>query len=130
MHNTYMKACRDGSKCLCEPGAACMLVRWMCGLTRRHAQTDGWLSEQSAKVYEVSTETLFLGRQDAMQRQTLVPLHKHVMSRPAGATGLRALEIAAGTGRFATFIKVTNFSKYAGKLMQRRCMWEHFLCFT
>ena len=78
------------------------------------AQTDGWLSEQSAKVYEVSTETLFLGRQDAMQRQTLVPLHKYVMSRPAGAAGLRALEIAAGTGRFATFIKVMILSKLLG----------------
>ena len=67
-------------------------------------------------MYEVSTETLFLGRQDAMQRQTLVPLHKYVMSRPAGATGLRALEIAAGTGRFATFIKVRRRSKTSGTL--------------
>ncbi len=70
------------------------------------AQTDGWLSEQSAKVYEVSTETLFLGRQDAMQRQTLVPLHKFMMGRPSNGTGVRALEVAAGTGRFATFTKV------------------------
>jgi hypothetical protein len=41
-------------------------------LTLLLAQTDGWLSDASARVYEVSTETLFLGRQDAMQRQTLV----------------------------------------------------------
>lgn len=72
------------------------------------AQTDGWLSEQSAKVYEVSTETLFLGRQDAMQRQTLVPLHKFMAGRPAHGTGVRALEVAAGTGRFATFTKVRH----------------------
>ena len=39
-----------------------------------HYQSDGWLSERSANVYETSTETLFVGRQDAMQRQTLVPL--------------------------------------------------------
>ena len=32
-----------------------------------HYQTDGWLSPTSASVYEASTETLFLGRQDAMQ---------------------------------------------------------------
>ena len=32
-----------------------------------HYQTDGWLSPSSASVYESSTETLFLGRQDAMQ---------------------------------------------------------------
>jgi hypothetical protein len=28
-----------------------------------HFQTDGWLSAQSAAVYETSTETLFVGRQ-------------------------------------------------------------------
>ena len=82
------------------------LDEWM-GLC---AQTDGWLSEQSAKVYEVSTETLFLGRQDAMQRQTLVPLAKALQGRPASGRGVRALEIAAGTGRFATFIKVWGSS--------------------
>ena len=38
-----------------------------------HYQTDGWFSEKSAKVYDTSTETLFVGRQDAMQRHTLVP---------------------------------------------------------
>ena len=26
-----------------------------------HYQTDGWLSEESAKVYETSTETVFVG---------------------------------------------------------------------
>ena len=97
---------------------------------RRPAQTDGWLSEQSAKVYEVSTETLFLGRQDAMQRQTLVPLHKYVMSRPAGASGLRALEIAAGTGRFATFIKVTRATTVVWRLRLRQHLWEYLLCFS
>lgn len=32
------------------------------------------MSSRSASVYETSTETLFLGRQDAMQRMTLVPM--------------------------------------------------------
>ena len=73
-------------------------------------------------MYEVSTETLFLGRQDAMQRQTLVPLHKYVMSRPAAGTGLRALEIAAGTGRFATFIKVTRATTTVRKPILRQCV--------
>lgn len=70
-------------------------------------QTDGWLSQQSAQVYELSTETLFIGRQDAMQRQTLVPLADHFRSRPAGAAAPRILEVACGTGRFATFLKVS-----------------------
>jgi ubiquinone/menaquinone biosynthesis C-methylase UbiE len=67
-----------------------------------HYQTDGWMSPRSAQVYETSTETLFLGRQDAMQRISLVPLHSM-----AGANGgtPRILEVACGTGRFATFIR-------------------------
>ena len=68
-----------------------------------HYQTDGWLSSESAKVYETSTETLFLGQQDAMQRTTLVPLAKHFEG--ADLKGKRVLELACGTGRFATYLK-------------------------
>lgn len=68
-----------------------------------HYQSDGWLSASSAKVYESSTETLFVGRQDAMQRSTLVPFSDFM--RGKDASQLQALEIAAGTGRFATFVK-------------------------
>lgn len=60
-------------------------------------------SPPAAKVYETSTETLFVGRQDAMQRSTLVPLADFMHGRDASQ--LRALEVAAGTGRFATFVK-------------------------
>lgn len=42
--------------------------------TAFHYQKDGWMSSESANVYETSTETLFLGRQDAMQRTSLPPL--------------------------------------------------------
>lgn len=64
-----------------------------------HYQTDGWMSSASAERYEVSTETLFLGRQDAMQRQTLLPLLKSER-RPH-----KILEVGCGTGRFATFLR-------------------------
>lgn len=67
-----------------------------------HYQTDGWMSPNSAKVYETSTETLFLGRQDAMQRLSLLPL-RSAASANNGAP--RILEVACGTGRFATFIR-------------------------
>lgn len=69
-------------------------------------QTDGWLSEKSASIYEASTETLFLGRQDAMQRQSLVPLHNFMQGRGQEGAGIKMLEVACGTGRFATFVKV------------------------
>ncbi len=68
-----------------------------------HYQTDGWLSSESAGVYESSTETLFLGQQDAMQRTTLVPLAKHLKGRDL--SNCRIMELACGTGRFATFVK-------------------------
>merc|ERR1719265_2084584 len=67
-----------------------------------HYQTDGWMSPSSAKVYETSTETLFLGRQDAMQRLSLLPL-RNVANARNGAP--RILDVACGTGRFATFIR-------------------------
>jgi ubiquinone/menaquinone biosynthesis C-methylase UbiE len=66
-----------------------------------HYQTDGWLSEESARRYEASTETLFVGRQDAMQRSTLVPLVKQHRRTPIASV----LEVACGTGRLGTFLR-------------------------
>ena len=88
-------------------------------------QTDGWFSEKSASIYEASTETLFLGRQDAMQRQSLVPLHRFMQARSPGrdtkGDNTKMLEVACGTGRFATFVKVLSqsvrdFTVIGGKL--------------
>lgn len=88
-------------------------------------QTDGWLSERSAKVYELSTETLFLGRQDAMQRQTLVPLGQHLRSLPASdAAPPRVLELACGTGRFSTFIKVARQCRSLSSPKQLTSFWQ------
>jgi ubiquinone/menaquinone biosynthesis C-methylase UbiE len=70
-----------------------------------HYQTDGWLSSESAGVYETSTETLFLGQQDAMQRATLVPLAKHFKGKDLSSSSTKIMELACGTGRFATFVK-------------------------
>lgn len=70
-----------------------------------HYQSDGWLSARSAAIYEHSTETLFFGRQDAMQRGSLVPISRFIKERGNDPSSLRLLEVAAGTGRFHTFIK-------------------------
>ena len=66
-----------------------------------HFQSDGWLSAKSAKVYDTSTETLFAGRQDLMQRTALLPL----ASWAAGKKDLRILEVGCGTGKFSTFLR-------------------------
>lgn len=76
--------------------------------TAFHYQTEGWMSRESANVYETSTETLFLGRQDAMQRTALVPLvefSKDGGSRRKLGRPMRVLEVACGTGRFMTFAR-------------------------
>ncbi|GLC55740.1 hypothetical protein PLESTB_001020600 [Pleodorina starrii] len=73
-----------------------------------HYQTDGWMSERSAALYEFATETLFTGLQDAMQRTSLLPLTEYLREAELGGRSvseLRLLEVAAGTGRFHTFIK-------------------------
>lgn len=70
-----------------------------------HYQSDGWMSSRSAKVYESSTETLFVGRQDAMQRTTLLLMEEAM--RGKDPSQMSVLEVACGTGRFATFVKDT-----------------------
>ncbi|KAG2500769.1 hypothetical protein HYH03_001531 [Edaphochlamys debaryana] len=60
-----------------------------------HYQTDGWLSDRSAAVYEHSTETLFFGRQDAMQRTSLLPISAFVAEarRQRGAGAERRMRL-------------------------------------
>jgi ubiquinone/menaquinone biosynthesis C-methylase UbiE len=72
-----------------------------------HYQTDGWLSSRSAEVYETSTEVIFSGRQDAMQRTSLVHISDHLRNSMADRSGkgVRLLEHACGTGRLMTFVR-------------------------
>jgi ubiquinone/menaquinone biosynthesis C-methylase UbiE len=61
-----------------------------------HWQTDGYLSEHSAELYDVSVEFLFGGMADVMRRQCLVPLHA---AAQASTRPLRILDVGCGTGR-------------------------------
>lgn len=70
-----------------------------------HYQSDGWMSQKSANVYETSTETLFFGRQDAMQRTSLKPLVELSKKIQAEGRTMKVLEVACGTGRFMTFVR-------------------------
>ncbi|CAK0848801.1 unnamed protein product [Prorocentrum cordatum] len=72
-----------------------------------HYQADGWLSSRSAEVYETSTEVIFTGRQDAMQRTSLVHIsdHLHNIMADRSGKGVRLLEVACGTGRLMTFVR-------------------------
>jgi ubiquinone/menaquinone biosynthesis C-methylase UbiE len=68
-----------------------------------HFQSDGWLSEDSAAIYDHQVEVLFSGGADAMRRQALVPLAEVMRTRRAAET--RLIDVASGTGRFLTFVK-------------------------
>ena len=68
-----------------------------------HYQTDGYLSDRSAQIYDHQVEVLFMGSADAMRRQALVPLGAFLDGRRVTET--RMLDIGCGTGRFLTFVK-------------------------
>jgi len=68
-----------------------------------HHQTDGYLSEKSARLYDYQVEILFGGAADAMRRQALVPIHDFLSARRIA--DCRLIDIACGTGRFLTFVK-------------------------
>jgi ubiquinone/menaquinone biosynthesis C-methylase UbiE len=70
-----------------------------------HYQTDGWLSNESARLYDFQVETLFLGSADAMRRRCLPHLNKYLKSQKKNA---KLLDVATGTGRFLTFVRDNN----------------------
>lgn len=70
-----------------------------------HFQSDGYLSERSAEVYDYEVDLLFSGAADAMRRLIIQPMKKHFHSKPEGK-GLRFLEIGVGTGRSTQFVKL------------------------
>ncbi len=72
--------------------------------TAFHWQTDGWMSKQSADVYQISAETFFIGRYDAMQRMCLPPITEYAKDRESNEP-LKVLEVGCGTGRLMTFIR-------------------------
>src|SRR5229473_4397566 len=68
-----------------------------------HFQTDGYLSRDSAELYDHQVEVLFGGAADAMRRQALVPLRAELARR--GVRNAKLLDIGCGTGRFLREVK-------------------------
>ena len=69
-----------------------------------HYQGDGYLSEESAELYEHQVEVLFAGAADAMRRLILAPMRKHFGT--SDGEGLKFLELGAGTGRTTKFVRL------------------------
>ena len=64
-----------------------------------HFQTDGWMSERSARLYDTQVEVLFSGASQAMRRQGLVPIAPFMAGKDQRS--LRAVDLATGPGNFA-----------------------------
>ena len=65
-----------------------------------HHQTDGYLSEHSAEIYDLQVEILFNGTADSMRRRILAPLKRGLKkSLSYSSKKVKVLDIATGTGR-------------------------------
>jgi ubiquinone/menaquinone biosynthesis C-methylase UbiE len=68
-----------------------------------HYQSGGWLTEQSAELYDTQVEILFNGSANAIRRQALPQLHEAFAGRDQRK--LKVVDIGCGTGRFIDALK-------------------------
>ncbi|WP_013323416.1 class I SAM-dependent methyltransferase [Gloeothece verrucosa] len=73
-----------------------------------HHQTDGYLSDWSASLYDLQVELLFSGNADPMRRRILKPLKKGLSAfRELSPKQIRVLDVACGTGRTLKMMRTT-----------------------
>lgn len=70
-----------------------------------HYQTGGYLSEQSARLYDIQVETLFLGGAAPMRREALRPIADFMRGRDQRQLALA--DVACGTGRFLRDLRLS-----------------------
>ncbi|MFV0298969.1 MAG: class I SAM-dependent methyltransferase [Hyphomicrobiaceae bacterium] len=63
-----------------------------------HYQTGGYLTDESARLYDLQVETLFLGGAAPMRREALRPVGEYLKGRDQRRVALA--DVACGTGRF------------------------------
>lgn len=68
-----------------------------------HFQTNGYLSEESAEIYDHQVDLLFSGATQAMRRLLLEPMKDHFDANSIGRP--KILELAAGAGSATIFTK-------------------------
>ena len=73
-----------------------------------HYQTDGYLSDMSANLYDLQVEILFNGAADAMRRRILAPLKQGLQAfADVSPQQIKVLDIACGTGRTLRMLRGT-----------------------
>jgi ubiquinone/menaquinone biosynthesis C-methylase UbiE len=69
-----------------------------------HFQTGGYLSEDSARLYDIQVETLFMGAAGPMRRTALRPIAEFMAGRDQRCVTL--VDVACGTGRFLRQVRL------------------------
>jgi ubiquinone/menaquinone biosynthesis C-methylase UbiE len=69
-----------------------------------HFQTGGYLSEESARLYDIQVETLFMGAAGPMRRTALRPIAEFMAGRDQRRVVL--VDVACGTGRFLRQVRL------------------------
>jgi len=69
-----------------------------------HFQTGGYLTEGSARLYDVQVETLFMGAAGPMRRAALGPIGDYMRGRDQRKVTL--VDVACGTGRFLRQVRL------------------------
>src|SRR5262245_58476606 len=69
-----------------------------------HFQTGGYLSEDSASLYDIQVETLFMGAAGPMRRTALRPIAEFMAGRDQRQVTL--VDVACGTGRFLRQVRL------------------------
>src|SRR5688572_29758395 len=89
------RAQKDATTARAEPTAAAVPDYYAQDF---HFQTGGYLTEGSARLYDVQVETLFMGSAGPMRRSALAPVAQFMAGRDQRQVTL--LDVACGTGRF------------------------------
>jgi ubiquinone/menaquinone biosynthesis C-methylase UbiE len=69
-----------------------------------HFQTGGYLTEGSARLYDVQVETLFMGAAGPMRRAALAPIAHDMAGRDQ--RGVTLVDVGCGTGRFLRQVRL------------------------
>ena len=70
-----------------------------------HFQTGGYLTEGSARLYDVQVESLFMGAAGPMRRAALAPIAEFM--RGLDQRKVTLVDVACGTGRFLRQVRLT-----------------------
>ena len=95
------RANRDATTAKAEAGAASVPDYYAQDF---HFQTGGYLSEDSARLYDIQVETLFMGAAGPMRRTALRPIAEFMRGRDQRHVSL--LDVACGTGRFLRQVRL------------------------